>query len=449
MGAILASAPGAQVPPPNARAARRATLASTVGTVIEWYDFGLYAVAGGLVFPTEFFPQSDRVVGILSSFIVFAVGYIARPLGGLLFGHFGDRLGRKGALVATVMLMGVGTFLVAIVPNYQAIGLWGAVALCVLRFVQGVGVGGEWSGSILVAMEWSGEGKRGLAASWPQIGVPMGTVLANLAVVGASLATGDAFMTWGWRLPFALSLVLVGVGLWIRVGVQETPVFREVVRADAVSRRPVLDAIRTSWREILLTMFLRMSELASFVVFGVFVYTFTVQMMHYDRNLILAAVMLGLAVECLVVPFAGMLSDRIGRKRMFMIGAALSGLVGFAYFPGLASGSTAIVVLVVVLSFIPHGLQYGPEGALIAESFPAHLRYSGSSIGYQLASVLGASTAPFIATSLLTRDPSGNLVAVYLLICALISLAAAALLKRQVVGGTNGTEDVLPEGARQ
>lgn len=443
--AALAGAPASTAAP---RQARRALVASTVGTVIEWYDFGLYAVAGGLVFPSEFFPRSDPVVGILSSFIVFAVGYVARPLGGVFFGHVGDRLGRKGALVATMLLMGVGTFLVALVPTYHTAGLWGAVALCVLRFLQGVGVGGEWSGSILVAMEWSKEGRRGLAASWPQIGVPMGTVLANLAVMGASVATGDAFLSWGWRLPFAASFLLVLVGLWIRVGVEETPVFDEVVRTETVASRPILDAIRTSWRAILLVTFLRMSELASFVVFGVFVYTFTVQMMHYDRNLILGAVMLGLAVECLVVPFAGALSDRIGRKRMFMIGAALSGLVGFAYFPGLSSGVPALIVLVVVLSFVPHGLQYGPEGALIAESFPAHLRYSGSSIGYQLASVLGASTAPFVATALLARDASGMLVAVYLLVCALVSLAAAALLGRWGRTGAAGAETVPPQGVR-
>lgn len=241
---------------------RRAVVASTVGTVIEWYDFGLYGIAGGLVFPTVFFPKSDHVVGILSSFIVFAVGYIARPLGGLFFGHYGDRLGRKGALVATVLLMGIGTFLVALVPTYDQVGIWGAVALCILRFMQGIGVGGEWGGSVLVAMEWAKDDRRGLFASWPQIGVPMGTVLANVAIFSASALTGDAFMTWGWRIPFAISILLVGVGLWIRLGVDETPTFKEVVRTGRVERRPIAEAIRTSWRPILSVMFLRSSELA-------------------------------------------------------------------------------------------------------------------------------------------------------------------------------------------
>lgn len=416
------------------RTRRRAVIASTVGTVIEWYDFGLYGIAGGLVFPTIFFPKSDPTVGILASFIVFAVGYIARPLGGIVFGHYGDRLGRKGALVATVLLMGVGTFLVAFVPTYDQIGIWGAAALCVLRFVQGVGVGGEWSGSILVAMEWAKSEKRGLFASWPQIGVPMGTVLANLAIVTASVLTGSSFMTWGWRVPFAISIVLVGVGMWIRIGVEETPTFQRVVQTNQVQRMPVLEALRVSWRPILSTMFLRMSELASFIIFAVFVFTIAVQMMHLDRNLVLAAVMVGLSLECIVVPFAGSLSDRFGRKRVFMTGVTLSGLMGFIYFAGFGTGSPWIIALVIVLSFIPHGLQYGPEGALIAESFPAHVRYSGSSVGYQLASVLGAATAPFIATALLRSDPSGFSVAWYLLACAAVSLVAASTLRKAAQG---------------
>jgi MFS family permease len=369
------------------------------------------------------------VVGILSSFIVFAVGYIARPLGGIVFGHYGDRIGRKSALVATVLLMGIGTFLVAFVPAYNEIGLWGAVILCILRFLQGVGVGGEWSGSILVAMEWAKPGKRGLFASWPQIGVPLGAVLSNLAMVAASFMTGDGFMTWGWRLPFGFSFVLVIIGLWIRVGVEETPAFQQVVRNNAVQSAPILEAFRTAWRTILLTMFLRMSELASFVVFSIFVFTLGVQMLHLSRNFILVCVLAALALECVAVPLSGAMSDRFGRKRVFMIGVALSGLIGFVYFAGFSTGSPALIALMIVLSLIPHGIQYGPEGALIAESYPAHLRYSGSSMGYQLASILGAATAPFIATALMAQDPKGYLVACYLFVAAAISLTAAAFLK--------------------
>lgn len=424
---------------------RRAVVASTVGTVIEWYDFGLYGIAGGLVFPTVFFPKSDPVVGILSSFIVFAVGYIARPLGGLFFGHYGDRLGRKGALVATVLLMGIGTFLVALVPTYDQVGIWGAVALCVLRFMQGIGVGGEWGGSVLVAMEWAKDDRRGLFASWPQIGVPMGTVLANVAIFSASALTGDAFMTWGWRIPFAISILLVGVGLWIRLGVDETPTFKEVVRTGRVERRPIAEAIRTSWRPILSVMFLRSSELASFVIYAVFVFTIAVQIMHLDRNLVLFAVMVGLTLECAVVPLAGGLSDRFGRKAVFATGVVLSGLAAFAYFAGFSTGSPTMIALVIVLSFIPHGIQYGAEGALITESFPARLRYSGSSIGYQLASILGGATAPFIATNLLARDPSGFGVAWYLLGCAAVSLVAVAFLKGGAVTAPTAVGVVAPD----
>ena len=241
--------------------------------------------------------------------------------------------------------------------------------------------------------------------------------------------TGDSFMTWGWRLPFGFSFVLVIVGLWIRIGVEETPAFQQVVRNNAVQSAPVLEAFRTAWRTIILTMFLRMSELASFVVFSIFVFTLGVQMLHLSRNFILVCVLAGLTLECVAVPLSGAMSDRFGRKRVFMIGVALSGLVGFVYFAGFSTGSPTIIALMIVLSLIPHGIQYGPEGALIAESYPAHLRYSGSSMGYQLASILGAATAPFIATALMAQDPKGYLVACYLFVCAAISLTAAAFLK--------------------
>jgi MFS family permease len=415
--------------PEDVRASRRAVIASTVGTVIEWYDFGLYGIAAGLIFPTLFFPNSDPMVGVLNSFLVFGVGYVARPIGALVFGHYGDRLGRKGALLATVLMMGFGTFLVTFVPSYAHVGIWGAVCLCVLRFLQGLGVGGEWGGSVLVAMEWARPGRRGLFASWPQIGVPAGTLLANIVLALTSLATGSAFMDWGWRIPFALSAVMLVVGVYIRLGVSETPVFRRVVAERRVEKLPVLEALRKTWPQIILTSLLRMSELSTFIVFTVFVFTIGVQMLHYSRNFILVALLVGLAAECVVVPISGALSDRFGRKFMFILGVALSGLSGFLYFAGFASGSPVIIFLVIVLTLIPHGLQYGPEAALISENFTPRLRYSGSSIGYQLASILGGGPTPFIATSLLIRDPSGYLVAGYLLLCAVISIGAAAFMR--------------------
>lgn len=413
----------------EARLRRRALVASTVGTVIEWYDFGLYGLAAGLVFPQIFFPKSDPTVSVLSAFAVFAVGYIARPLGALLFGHFGDRIGRKSALVATVLLMGAGTFLVAFVPSYASIGIWGAVALSVLRMLQGIGVGGEWSGSILVAMEWAAGGRRGLFASWPQIGVPAGNVMANLAIMAASAMTGAAFASWGWRLPFLASFLLIIIGLWIRLGLEETPIFRQIQEQRRLARRPLVEVVRTTWAQILAVMFLRISELASFIIYSIYVFTFAVQRRGFDRNFILAAVLAGLCAECAMVPIAGALADRFGRKRVFITGVVLTGVMGFVYFAGFATGSPIVITLVIILAFLPHGLQYGAEGALVAETFPAHLRYSGSSIGYQFASVLGGGVAPFIATALFNRDPSGFLVAAYLALTALISLIAVGFVK--------------------
>lgn len=408
---------------------RRAVIASTIGAIIEWYDFGLYSIAAGLVFPALFFPQSDALAGTLNSFIVFAVGYIARPVGALIFGHFGDRLGRKGALVATILLMGAGTFLVALVPTYAEIGIWGAVLLSVLRFLQGLGVGGEWSGAILLSMEWSRPKRRGLFASWPQIGVPMGALVSNLLFGGASIATGSVFMTWGWRIPFAFSAILVGLGLYMRLGLAETPVFREVAEAGRIHRLPVIQALRQHYKEIILITLLRMSELSSFIVFTVFVFTIGVQVLHFSRNFILAALLVGLAVECVWVPISGGLSDRVGRRTMFIVGVAGAGIYGFVYFAGLSTGSPLVVFLVIALSLIPHGLQYGAEAALITESFSAEVRYSGSAIGYQLASILGGGPTPIIATLLFVRDPSGFLIAGYLLLCAMVSIVATAFMK--------------------
>jgi MFS family permease len=429
----------------------RAVIASTVGAIIEWYDFGLYSIAAGLVFPALFFPQSDSLAGTINAFIVFAVGYIARPVGALIFGHFGDRLGRKGALVTTILLMGSGTFLVALVPTYSEIGIWGAVMLSVLRFLQGLGVGGEWSGAILLSMEWSRPKRRGLFASWPQIGVPMGALFSNLIFGGASIATGSAFMTWGWRIPFAFSAVLVGLGLYMRLGLTETPVFREFSEAGKIHRLPVIRAIQQHYKEIILITLLRMSELSSFIIFTVFVFTIGVQVLHFDRNFILGALLVGLAIECVFVPISGALSDRFGRKLMFSVGAAGAGLFSFVYFAGFATASPSLVFLVIAMSLIPHGLQYGAEAALITESFSANVRYSGSAIGYQLASILGGGPTPIIATLLFIRDRSGYLIAGYLLLCSVISIVAAAFMKDGRHGSMPGERDdatLLSDGGR-
>src|ERR1700738_745964 len=271
---------------------RRAVIASTIGTAIEWYDFFLYSTVTGLVFAKLFFPHSDPWVGTLEAFAIYAVGFIARPIGAAIFGHYGDRIGRKSTLIATLLLMGLATFAVALVPIYESIGIWGAVILTVLRFIQGVGVGGEWGGSVLMSMEWArNDRSRGLIASWPQFGVPCGLFMANLAVLAFSQMSGEQFLAWGWRIPFALSLVMVGVGLYIRLGIMETPVFAKLLAEQKVERTPLLRVTKRHPKEILLSAFARMAEQAPFYIFTAFIFSYGIDTLHVSRNFLLAAVL--------------------------------------------------------------------------------------------------------------------------------------------------------------
>jgi MFS family permease len=407
----------------------RAVIASTIGTTIEWYDFFLYSTVTGLVFAKLYFPQSEPLVGTLQAFTIYAVGFAARPVGAAIFGHWGDRLGRKSALIATLLLMGVATFLVAFVPTYESIGVWGAVLLTVLRFIQGVGVGGEWGGSVLLAMEWArNDQERGFVASWPQFGVPAGLFLANLAVLAFSALSGDQFLSWGWRVPFFLSILLIAVGLWIRLGILETPTFARLVVDDKVERAPILAVLRQHPKEIVLTALARMAEQAPFYIFTAFVFTYGTTAVGTSRDLLLAAVMLAAVISFVTVPLAGHLSDRYGRKRVYMLGAVLTGVYGFAYFGLLNTGVTGLIFLAVAVSLIPHDIMYGPQAALIAECFTGRLRYSGSSLGYQLASVIAGGPAPLIAAALSAEYRSGMAIALYILACAVISLIATAML---------------------
>ena len=408
---------------------RRAVIASTIGTAIEWYDFFLYSTVTGLVFAKLFFPHSDPWVGTLEAFAIYAVGFLARPVGAAIFGHYGDRIGRKSTLIATLLLMGLATFAVALVPTYASIGVWGAVILTVLRFIQGVGVGGEWGGSVLMSMEWARNNhSRGLVASWPQFGVPCGLFLANLAVLAFSHMSGEQFLSWGWRIPFALSIVLVGVGLYIRLGILETPVFSKLIAERKIERAPMLAVIKEHPKEILLSALARMAEQAPFYIFTAFIFSYGTETLHVSRNFLLGAVLAASLLSFVSIPFFGHLSDHIGRKNMYMIGAAVTGVFGFIYFAMLNTGSEVVIFLAVILSLVPHDMLYGPQAALIAESFTGRLRYSGSSLGYQLASIIAGGPAPLIAAWLFGTYQSSYAIAIYIAICAVITLVATALM---------------------
>ena len=361
---------------------RRAVIASTIGTTIEWYDFFLYSTVTGLVFAKLYFPESDPLVGTLQAFGIYAVGFVARPVGAAIFGHYGDRIGRKAALIATLLLMGIATFLVAFVPTYAQIGIWGAIILTILRFIQGVGVGGEWGGSVLLSMEWArSDHHRGFIAAWPQFGVPAGLFLANLAALAFSQIAGSQFLDWGWRIPFFLSIILVGIGLYIRLGILETPTFARLVAENRVEKTPALEVIKRQPREILLTALARMGEQAPFYIFTAFVFTYGTTILGVSRNLLLTAVLTASVVSFFSIPLSGHLSDGIGRKRMYLIGAATTGLFGFLYFGMVDTAVPSAVFIAIVLSLIPHDMQYGPQAALIAEAFtPRFLAKWGSSL---------------------------------------------------------------------
>jgi MFS family permease len=409
---------------------RRAVIASTIGTTIEWYDFLLYSIVTGLVFAKLYFPQSDPLIGTMQAYAVFFVGFIARPVGAFIFGHYGDRIGRKAALIATLLLTGLATFAVALVPSYEQIGIWGAIIMIILRFIQGVGVGGEWGGSVLLSMEWARtNANRGFIASWPQFGAPAGLALANLAVLFFSGISGDQFLTWGWRIPFFLSIVMVAIGLYIRLGIFETPVFSRVVAEERVLRAPSLEVIKRQPKEIILTAFARMAEQAPGYIYTAYIFTYGTAVLGASRNFLLAGLLTNSILGLFWVPIAGHLSDRIGRKRMYLIAAAVSGVFGFIYFALLDTMSPVWIFVAVALSLLPTMNLYGPQAALIAESFAPRLRYSGAGLGYQLASIIAGGPAPFIATALFAAYHSGYAIAFYILGCGVITIVAVAMLK--------------------
>ncbi len=413
----------------HSRQLRRAVIAGTVGTIIEAYDFLLYVIVAPLVFANLYFPSSEPLAGTLQAFGIYAVGFVARPVGAALFGHYGDRIGRKVTLIATLLLTGLSTFAVGFIPGYATIGIWGAVILTIVRFIQGLGIGGEWGGATLIAMEWARtNAHRGFITSWPQWGGPAGLFLANLAVLAFSAISGDQFLSWGWRVPFWLSIVMVGVGLYIRLGILETPIFTRILEQRRVERTPVIEVIKRQPKQIVLTALCRMAEQGPFYVYAAFVFVYGTKVSGVSRDFLLTAVLIATLLSGVTTPLAGHISDRIGRKRMYVIGAISVGVFGFIYFAMMNSMVPGLIFLAIVLSFIPHDMMYGPQAALIAECFTPRLRYSGSSLGYHLSSVIAGGPAPLIATALFAATGSGYAVALYILFCAIVSISATAFL---------------------
>ncbi len=436
----------------------RAVVASTVGTSIEWYDYFLFGTAGALVFAKLFFPKSDQLAGTLNVYAIFFAGFLARPVGAWLFGTYGDRIGRKATLIATLLFMGLATFLIGVMPTYSSLGLWAAVLLLVLRLCQGIGVGGEWGGSVLMAMEWGSQKRKGFIGSWPQFGVPIGLVLSNgIVALTVTMAGPKAFEDWAWRIPFLLSIILVAIGLYIRLGIMETPVFQALVAENRIEPAPVREVVRRNWREIILSALLRLPEQAPFYLFTTFVFTFGVfAAPHLSKSFLTWAVSVAGLISFISIPLFGHLSDTIGRKTVYMAGIVVMAIWGFLYFGLYATAIPLVVFVVIALSLIPHDMQYGPQASLIAESFTGRLRYSGASLGYQLASVIAGGPAPYIATgiwagkfdilgaSFASPFPPKNpyMISAYILVCCVIGFVATLALKdRQAYDHTQEYDD--------
>ena len=408
---------------------RRAAMASAIGTTIEWYDFFLYNTAAALVFPHLFFPASSAYAGAMQSFATYFVGFAARPIGAAIFGHWGDRIGRKTTLIITLLVMGISSAVIGMMPGTATIGVAAPLLLVFLRVLQGIAVGGEWSGSVLLTMEWGDQKRRGLLGSFAQVGVPVGLVLGTGGMTLLSATMSDeAFDSWGWRIPFLASLILVAVGLAIRLRILETPMFAKVVDQGRTAAAPVKDAIKHHWREILLSAGVRFAEQMPFYLFTTFVLTYVVQKHHYSKTFVLAAVLVGATVELAAIPFFSHLSDSIGRKRVYTAGAVIVGLFAFPYFYVLTHGGAVMIFTVIVLSMIIHAMMYGPQAALIGESFPTHLRYGGAGLGYQLASVFAGGPAPLLATWLLHETGTPYSISIYIVIAAVITVICCLAL---------------------
>jgi metabolite-proton symporter len=410
---------------------RRVVAASVVGTSLEWYDFFLYGTAAALVFGDLFFPGADPLVGTLLAFATYAVGFVARPVGGVIAGHYGDRAGRRNVLVVTLLVMGVSTCAIGLLPTYETIGVAAPILLVTLRFVQGLGLGGEWGGAVLMVSEHGDQRRRGLYASWPQVGVPAGNLLAaGVLALLAAVLTDEAFTAWGWRIPFLLSAVLVLVGLWIRLRVEESPLFQQVEETATRARAPLIEVVRSYPRQLAIAFGARIGTDVAFYVFTLFILTYATEQVGLSKSAALNAVLIGSALQLVLIPAFGALSDRVGRRPVYMAGAVGAAAWAFAFFPLLDTGA---VVIAATGGLIFHALMYGPQAAFIAELFGTRVRYSGASMGYQVAGIFGGALAPIIAVALLAAWGSWVAVSVYV-VAALAVTVVALVAARETAG---------------
>ncbi|WP_225801734.1 MFS transporter [Streptomyces sp. NK15101] len=411
--------------------------ASLIGTTIEWYDFFLYGSAAALVFNTLFFPSADPLVGTLIAFITYAIGFAARPLGGIVFGHFGDKIGRKKLLVLSLLMMGGATFAMGLLPTYDTIGVWAPILLTVLRLVQGFALGGEWGGAVLIVSEHGGDKNRGFWASWPQAGAPGGNLLATgVLSLLAAVQSDAAFQSWGWRVPFLLSGLLVMIGLWIRVSVSESPVFLEAqAKAEAAAaagvkeEAPVVEVFKRSWREVLSAIGTRFGENISYYILTSFLLVYVTTHLGLAKSTALNAVLIGSAVHFVTIPLWGALSDRMGRRPVTLIGSAGMAVWAFVFFGLVDSESFVVITLAVTVGLLLHGAMYGPQAAFISEMFDTKVRYSGASMGSQLASILAGALAPIVAVELLKDYGSSTPISVYLCAAAVITTITVAVTR--------------------
>lgn len=415
---------------------KRVLIASLTGSAIEWFDYFLYGTAAALVFNKVFFPMVDPVIGLILAYLSFSLTFFIRPIGGVIFAQIGDRIGRKKTLVLTLSLMGGATVLIGLLPTYEMIGLWAPALLILMRVIQGIGIGGEWGGALLLAYEYAPEKRKGFFGSIPQAGVTIGMLMATFTVSLMTLLSDEAFLSWGWRIPFLLSAVLVLLGLWIRKGIDETPEFKKVKQAGQLAKTPLRDTLTHHWREVLIAAGLKVVETAPFYIFSTFVVSYATTTLSYQKSQALEAVTLAALVATIMIPLMGLLSDKIGRQRMYAIGVFALGLFILPWFWLLDTGETWGIVLATLIAF---GILWAPItavlGTICSEIFSANVRYTGITLGYQLGAALAGGTAPLIATGLLAKyDGDWTPVACYLMVTVAISLVAifcASRIKRE------------------